>query len=114
VRRDNLGCSRFAEAYFEFSAGDGLKSYRLVRVDNEDTTEVQGEIEIGSENRLRMTGGYLPESLVWGFDFGRPNDFDTSVRMTLLLGDDRSVRAFLNVLGLSGGASRVEMDLSTS
>jgi hypothetical protein len=72
---------------------------------------VEGELEVVANNTLRMTGEFTPYPLVWAFDFDEPDPLAGSVRLTLRSARDESVQAFLNVLGIGGGANRVELDL---
>lgn len=94
----------------DFSDGDEGRSYQLVHSSPRDTTIIGGGVDMIDPNVLRMADGFS-YPLVWSFDFGEPDDLSTSVRFRLEQAREESAQAFLDAVGLSGGAQRIEMDL---
>lgn len=91
-----------------FDADDG-RAYRLVSV-GEDTTVVQGPVELLESNVLSMTDGFS-RPVVWCYTFEEPDEFRHTVRFELQYTGDGSDQEVLDVLGVSGGADRLQIDL---
>lgn len=94
----------------DFSEEEEGRSYRFVYSSSGDTTIVRGGVDMIGANVVQMTDGFS-YPLVWIFDFGEPDDLSSSVRFRLDHARQESAQDFLDVVGLSGGAQRIEMDL---
>lgn len=112
VRADIQGCKQVDSTYFRFSSGSGTKSYRLARIERDDTTAVAGNVEVIADGRLRMTGDFFPGGLLWAFDFEEPDPISGSVQLVLVQkSGERSIQAFLNFFDRTEVRPEVRMDL---
>lgn len=92
----------------EFAQQDDQRSYRIIRVPTDTTRD--GRINVPRSNVLRMTTGFQGP-LLWSFTFEEPEPTSTSARLRLESNWEGSSRAFLNALGIGGGAQILAIDL---
>ncbi len=92
----------------EFLKQGDNRPYRIIRSASDDTTQ-RGRVRIQENNVLQMTVG--TGLLEWSFDFGKPEDVSESVRFQFRGDTNESVQDFLEALGVSGDAQRLQLDL---
>lgn len=98
------------DVQFEFGDDDDGRYYRITRRASEDTTTVRGGVDMLGSNEIRMREGFR-HPLVWSFRFDKPDDLRSSVRFYLIRTWEGSGQAFLDAVGVGGGARRIEVDL---
>lgn len=91
-----------------FDADDG-RAYRLVSA-GEDTTVVEGPVELLESNVLSMADGFS-RPVVWWYTFEEPDALSHSVRFELQHTGEGSDQEVLDVIGVGGAADRLEIDL---
>jgi len=109
VQLDGDGFSLEDGVRVEFSQRDGRRAYRIVRVASRDTTR-RGEINLPRAGTLSMTTGFA-QPLLWRFNFEEPETTSTSVRLRLESNWQGSSQAFLDAIGIGGGAQTLAVDL---
>jgi len=94
---------------FEFEQRDGRRTFRIVQVASDDTTQA-GRVDVPRSNVLSMTTGFA-RPLLWQFDFDEPDATSTSVRLRLQSNWQGSAQAVLAAIGIGGGAQTLAIDL---
>jgi hypothetical protein len=95
-------------ALVEFGQQDEQRSYHIIRSPM-DTTR-RGRVSVPRSNLLSMTTGFR-RPLLWSFTFDEPDPTSTSVRLRLESNWEGSSQAFLNAVGIGGGARILAIDL---
>jgi hypothetical protein len=87
----------------------GGRRYQIARPAAGDTTR-RGRIDLPRSDILSMTTGFA-RPLLWRFDFEEPEPTSTSVRLRLESNWQGSSQAFLDAIGIGGGAQTLAVDL---
>lgn len=112
IQRVQLGAEpRLLEprVHIEFAQRDGQRTYRIVQVASADTTR-EGRVDVPRSDIVSMTTGFV-RPLLWRFDFDEPDPTSTSVRLRLESNWQGSSQAFLNAIGIGGGAQTLALEL---